>query len=77
MGTPVRHRRPDNLTLLTRIFAETSRLTEHGGSARAGDGAGNGPGAETSLSVSRHALGGGGLSSGRSAPRSRGVRALT
>lgn len=39
MGTPIRHRRPDILTLLTRILAETRRLTEHGGSARACDGA--------------------------------------
>lgn len=54
MGTPIRHRRPDILTLLTRILAETSRLTEHGGSARAlRRSRGNGPGAETSLSVSR------------------------
>ena len=50
MGTPIRHRRPDILTLLTRILAETSRLTEHGGSARARDGAdGDGSGELTRL----------------------------
>ena len=50
MGTPIRHRRTDILTLLTRILAETSRLTEHGGSARACDGAdGDGSGQLTRL----------------------------
>ena len=69
-------KRPDNLMILPRIFAETGRITDHGhrpgrvtdGTARA---------ARPALDLAPTALGWRSTASGRSVPRSRGVRALT